>query len=68
MGERSDDATFAGNGNKWPFSFLRLGRRKKVVVVETVWVVVVVANKPVSPELPSDREDSDRRFIGRASA
>lgn len=32
-----------GSGKRGPLFFLRRGRRKKVVVVDTVWVVVVVA-------------------------
>jgi hypothetical protein len=46
--------------------FLRLGRRKKVVVVDTVCVVVVVAYTPWSPRLPSDLEDSESLVIGKA--
>lgn len=40
---------------------------KKVVVVLTVWVVVVVLPYTLSPELASDLDDSERRLIGRAS-
>jgi hypothetical protein len=47
-------------------SFFRLGKRKNVVVVETVCVVVVVAYTPWSPRLPSDRDDSDSRDTGNA--
>lgn len=48
--------------------FFRRGSRKNVVVVWMVCVVVVVvAYTPWSPELPSDLEDSDRRFTGRAN-
>lgn len=35
-----------GRGNKGPLFFLRRGKRKKVVVVDTVCVVVVVAYTP----------------------
>lgn len=43
---------------------LRRGRRKKVVVVWTVCVVVVVLPYTRwSPELPSDLEDSDKRLL-----
>ncbi len=39
-----DDAgNFSGKGNKGPLFFLRLLSLKKVVVVEMVWVVVVLA-------------------------
>lgn len=39
-----------------------------MVVVETVCVVVVVvANKPWSPELSSDLDDTDILDVGRAS-
>lgn len=34
---------FSGNGNNGPLSFFRLFNLKKVVVVEMVWVVVVLA-------------------------
>lgn len=37
-----------------------------VVVVDTVWVVVVVLPYTLSPELPSDLEDSERRVTGSA--
>jgi hypothetical protein len=47
-------------------SFFRLDNRKNVVVVETVCVVVVVAYRPWSPKLPSDRDDSDSRDTGKA--
>ncbi len=48
--------------------FFRRGSRKNVVVVWMVCVVVVVvAYTPWSPELPSDLEDSDRRFTGSAN-
>lgn len=39
--ELSVPVTRAGSGNNGP-AFLRRGSRKKVVVVETMWVVVVV--------------------------
>lgn len=45
---------------------MRLGRRKNVVVVETVCVVVVVAYTPWSARLPSDLEDSESLEIGKA--
>ena len=35
--------SFAGNGNNGPLSLFRRGKRKKVVVVDIVWVVVVWA-------------------------
>lgn len=41
--EASGGGIFTGSGNNGPLFFLRLGRRKMVVVVETVCVVVVVA-------------------------
>jgi len=46
--------------------FLR-GSLKNVVVVWTVWVVVVVLPYTLSPELASDREDSESRLTGSAS-
>lgn len=64
----SEAGIFTGKGNRGPgFFFLRLGRRKKVVVVDTVWVVVVVAYTPWSPTLPSDRDDSESLDTGKAS-
>ncbi len=48
--------------------FLRRGSRKKVVVVCTVCVVVVVLPYTLSPELASDLEDSDNLFGGSANA
>jgi len=35
--------SLAGNGNNGPLSLFRRGKRKKVVVVDIVWVVVVWA-------------------------
>lgn len=55
---------FTGRGNRCPLSFFLRARRKKVVVVETVCVVVVSAYIPWSPELASDREDSEIRDGG----
>lgn len=66
-GAVSGGGIFPGNGKRGPLFFLSLGRRKNVVVVETVWVVVVVAYSPCSPESPSEREDSDSRETGKAS-
>lgn len=61
------NCTLSGKGNRGVGVFLRrFGRRKKVVVVETVCVVVVVAYAIVSPLLPSEREDSESREMGRA--
>ena len=62
------ELTFGGRGNNGPLSFFLRGKRKNVVVVETVCVVVVVAKTPWSPELPSDLEDSDIRDSGNARA
>jgi hypothetical protein len=45
----------------------RRGSLKNVVVVWTVWVVVVVLPYTLSPELASDREDSESRLTGSAS-
>ena len=56
-----------GRGNKGPLFFLRRGKRKKVVVVDTVCVVVVVAYTPWSPRLPSDLEDSESLETGKAN-
>ena len=68
FGEGINGGVLAGSGNKGPLSFfLRRGRRKKVVVVETVWVVVVEAYRACSPRLPSDRDDSESLEIGKAS-
>lgn len=39
----SAEGILPGRGNKGPLFFLRRGKRKKVVVVDTVCVVVVVA-------------------------
>ena len=58
---------FSGSGNKGPLSFLRLLSLKKVVVVEMVCVVVVLAKTWWSPELSSDREDSESLVTGMAS-
>jgi hypothetical protein len=44
--EGSGGGNLTGKGKRGPLSFLRLGRRKNVVVVDTVWVVVVVAYIP----------------------
>ena len=44
--ERPDVVTLGGKGNSGPLSFFRRGKRKKVVVVDTVCVVVVVAKTP----------------------
>lgn len=44
--ESSADDTLGGNGNKGPLLCFRRGKRKNVVVVDTVCVVVVVANTP----------------------
>lgn len=54
--------TFGGRGNNG-VSFFRLENRKKVDVVDTVWVVVVVVTT-ISAELASDRDDSDSRGCG----
>lgn len=62
----SGDMILGGRGNSGPGFFLR-GSRKNVVVVCIVCVVVVVAYRPWSPELASDREDSDSRLMGRAN-
>ena len=56
-----------GDGARGEFRFFRRGKRKMVVVVDTSWVVVVVLYAIRSPELASDRDDSERRFIGMAS-
>lgn len=61
-------SSLGGSGKSGPVSFFRRGRRKKVVVVETVWVVVVVAKTPLSPELRSDLEDSESLETGNANA
>ena len=70
LGAEFSGDILTGSGNSGPlFFFLRLGSLKNVVVVETVWVVVVVdANTPFSPKLPSDLEDSDTRDTGKARA
>ena len=60
----SEGGILTGSGNRGPLFFLRLGRRKNVVVVETVWVVVVAYTW--SPKLPSDLEDSESLEIGNA--
>jgi hypothetical protein len=39
----SEGESLAGNGNSGPLSLFRRGKRKKVVVVDIVWVVVVWA-------------------------
>lgn len=44
--EWSGARVLTGKGNSGPLLFLRRGRRKNVVVVETVCVVVVVAYTP----------------------
>ena len=41
--DRYGGGVLTGKGNRGPLFFLRLGRRKKVVVVDMVCVVVVVA-------------------------
>lgn len=42
-GDDGGGGILIGRGNRGPLFLLRRGSRKKVVVVETVWVVVVVA-------------------------
>lgn len=59
-------ASFSGNGNSGPLLFFRLLSLKNVVVVEMVCVVVVLAYTWWSPELSSDREDSDSLDTGIA--
>ncbi len=54
-----------GNSDSGCLRFLRESR-KKVVVVWTVWVVVVVLPYTLSPELASDLDDSERRLRGSA--
>jgi hypothetical protein len=56
-----------GNNGSGCLCFLR-GSRKKVVVVWTVWVVVVVLPYTLSPELASDLDDSDSLLGGSANA
>ena len=55
-----------GNKVSGCLRFLR-GILKNVVVVWTVWVVVVVLPYTLSPELASDRDDSESRVTGRAN-
>ena len=58
--------SFSGKGNNGPLSFFRRFSLKKVVVVEMVCVVVVLAYT-FSPELASDLDESDNLSIGMAS-
>lgn len=63
----SGGMTLGGSGNRGALGFL-LGSRKKVVVVCTVVCVVVVAAYTLVSAEWSDREDSEKRFAGRANA
>ena len=64
-----DGGILTGNGNSGPLFFLRLGRRKNVVVVveKVCVVVVVVPYTPFSAPLASDLEDSESLETGKAN-